>query len=141
MTTTLFLGDGITPFNLLRKNFKFMGYKKTSSFFGLIFMVLFLVVRVLVSPFLSIPALFSEAALVLKLGVSSMWFIGMIWSWQLLNFAVKEVAAVAPKYNWVYEEVKKFRKFAGIYKFGCFMYCFSGIPAYYMMRARAVGEV
>lgn len=127
MMPALFFGEMSNPFGILNKYFKIANNKRLEKIYGLLFVVSFLIVRVIITPFLAIPIFFSETPLVFKLCVSSMWFIGLNWAFMMVNKAAKQLSETFKSFEGVYRVVRSLRKFTMVYNLLCVVLCYCWI--------------
>ena len=94
---TLFLGELTNPFNLLRKNLELEGKKERSDIFGYIFCVLFLLIRVILLPFIVKEVQYSPEQwdpLWFKVLTGAMFLLSLIWAFMILNLSSKQLSEV-----------------------------------------------
>jgi hypothetical protein len=104
------LGELTNPFNILRKNYELEGKKDKSNFVGYIFCVLFIILRVIVMPFILKSIQYSPDQwdpLWFKILCGGMGFISLIWGFMIFNMSSKQLAEV--KKNFIIE-VERFRE-------------------------------
>lgn len=127
MMPALFFGELSNPFGILNKYFKIKKKEELEKIFGISFVLIFLIVRVIVTPIIAVPILISKTPLTFKLCVSSMWFIGMNWAWMMLNKAAKQLSESVSGVKGVYFFVKKMRKYSLFYNVLSGLFCYSWI--------------
>lgn len=95
---TLFLGELTNPFNLLRKNFEMEGKKEKSNTLGYIFCVLFILIRVIILPFIVKVVQYSPEEwdpLWFKIMTGAMFFLSLIWAFMIFNLSSKQLSEVS----------------------------------------------
>lgn len=94
---TLFLGELTNPFNLLRKNLDLEGNKQKSNTYGYIFCVLYMLIRVILLPFIVKEVQYSPDQwdpLWFKIMTGAMFLLSLIWAFMILNLSSKQLSEV-----------------------------------------------
>ena len=94
---TLFLGELTNPFNLLRKILELNGKKERSLTFGYTFCVLFIIIRVLLLPYIVKEVQYSPELwdpIWFKVLTGGMFFLSLMWAFMILNLCSKQLAEV-----------------------------------------------
>jgi hypothetical protein len=104
VSLALLLGELSNPFNIMRKNFKLEGKDGKASTQGYIFAAVFLICRVILTPFLVKDVHYSPDKwdpLFFKIFCGAMWMISLIWAFMILNLASKQMSQVrnSPFFN------------------------------------------
>ena len=128
----LFYAELSHPLNVLRLYYTEIDHKKGKAISYLFYVVLFLFIRVFLSPTFFFYLQVMDYHISIKLFVAFIWFIGMAWAWMVLNLGAKEIANYFPSLNWIYEGLKKLRKYDKVYYGASLVWCCGGIVLYYL---------
>ena len=91
----MLFGELSNPFNILRQVFDAWKEEKKSKIMSIIFIILFIPLRVIVCPAICHNTIYNESlSYVLKLNSGMMVFVGYIWIWRVVNLGVKQLAAM-----------------------------------------------
>lgn len=96
MMVSIWLGEATNPLNILRQYFEANQNKKKATQMGISFIILFLLMRVVCTPFVIgwMINLNPNINIVLKFVSSLMWWVGLVWSWKIVNMGLKTISQV-----------------------------------------------
>lgn len=94
--SSVWFGEITNPLNILRQYFDANLNKKKSTQMGIAFMVLFLFIRVCCTPFVIgwVVNLNPNMNIYFKFISSLMWWVGLVWSWKIVNMGLKIASQV-----------------------------------------------
>lgn len=143
MMVSIFFGEITNPSNLLRQIYAEKDNTDQSRFHGKIFVVSFMLVRVLLGPVIAWWFCSnSKMHVILQIGCCAMsklslWllvWVGYIWAWRITNLAAKQLAQgdsdKESLANRFYARVKSCRKYSLLWNFVSFVWSFSWFGIY-----------
>ena len=95
MTVAFFAGELSNPFNILRKRYELRMEEQKAQTMGKWFCATFLIVRLVLLPYMVKETQYSNEPLLFKMFCGAMFFISLIWSMMILNHLSKGLADVS----------------------------------------------
>jgi hypothetical protein len=128
MSVSLLLGELSNPFNILRQVFHAQGRKEDSVKQGKVFIVTFLLLRLVSGPLITRWfCLNDDLHIILKFNSALMVWVGYIWAWRIINLAAKQLAEGNPEsesFQRFYSRVKSWRKYTVMWNVSSFFFSF-----------------
>ena len=126
----MFFAEVTHPLNIMRIYCTEMDHKFWKAVHYFFYVIMFIFIRVFLTPYFCVYLQLGDYPIFVKLIFSLMWFIGMVWSWMVLNLGAKEIASYFPSVEFVYQYLKKLRKFDKLYYAASFVWAFGCIFLY-----------